>query len=452
MFVLFDLDGVLVDFRELHKQSFIQAWNELYPDHSIHEIFHDTMLEARSTKQKIRILTEHFQIPVSESEVYHKKQYLTQIRLQDEPIYQCVRQTLETLVKKNIPFACCSNSILSTIETSLQRLVPLSSFQFLLSNEDVSHPKPAPDLYLKAVECSGITNKEDILVFEDSDVGKQAARSAGLHVIDVVDALDITPLFLDYVLRHRIRPLMERVNVVIPMAGWGSRFSMEGYTTPKPFLPVHGRPMYETVIRNIVPSELWDRASIHLVIRKEHLPLFESQSSSNIHLHLIDHVTEGPACTVLTLQHMIDSDIPLVIANSDQYLEWNALDFYHTLYHPEWDGVISTFVQPNPEDKKWSYVRLNQEGEVVEVAEKRVISPLATTGIYGWKRGSDFVRDARKMIEKEDRVNNEFYVCPVYQYTIQNSNRIRMLLCKKMWGLGVPNDYKLFCKEKTLHP
>ncbi len=453
MFLLFDLDGVLVDFRDLHKKAFIQAWNSLYPSYLIHEELHERELEARSTKQKIAILMNRFSsLSVSEKDVSLLKQTLTSSLLEKEPVYDHVKQTLQWLKEQNIPFACCSNSILSTIQTSLNKLAPLSNFAFLLSNEDVSLPKPSPEIYQLAIQRSG-ASPEEILVFEDSVVGKKAARDAGLHVIDIIDALDITPRFIEYTLYHRMRPLLPQFNIVIPMAGLGSRFSTVGYNIPKPFLPIFGKPMYETVLHNLIPPELFPHTQIHLIVRKEHLPLFHNHSYSNLHLHGIPSLTEGPACTVLTLKDLINNDTPLMIANSDQYLEWNAMDFYYCLSHPDWDGVISTFHQPNPEDKRWSYVNMNNQGEVTEVAEKQVISQWATTGIYGWKRGSDFVEGAEKMIHRNERVNNEFYVCPVYDQTIHSTppRRIRTLHCKKMWGLGVPDDYELFCRTFNTH-
>jgi HAD superfamily hydrolase (TIGR01509 family) len=448
MFLLFDLDGVLVDFRDLHKTAFIEAWNTLYPDQPIDDAFHERELEARSTKQKIKILTERFPtIPVLEQELSSLKQTITRTLLEKEPVYRRVQETLQWLNEQSIPFACCSNSIRTTIQTSLEKLAPLDHFSFLLSNEDVIHPKPSPEIYQIALQRTG-QHPHDILVFEDSVVGKKAARDAGLHVIDIIDALDLTPRFIDYVIRHRMRPLLSKINVVIPMAGLGSRFSNVGYDTPKPFLPIFGKPMYEVVLHNLIPPEVFHCAEIHLIVRNEHLPLFRNHSYPNLHIHGIPSLTEGPACTVLTLKDMINNDTPLMIANSDQYLEWNAMDFYYSLSHPDWDGVISTFHQPHPEDRRWSYVKMNDQGEVTEVAEKQVISKWATTGIYGWKRGSDFVQDAEQMIQQNDRVNNEFYVCPVYNITIQSSpsKRVRTLYCKKMWGLGVPEDYELFCK------
>jgi HAD superfamily hydrolase (TIGR01509 family) len=440
---LFDLDGVLVDYRNLHRDAFLQAWNNVHTAYTISPPFHAEHLEARSTRQKIAWLGTHFSIDPRCEEVSSLKQRFTQSLLEVAPVYQKTREALRHAKLAGVRFACCSNSVRATVETSLRKLGPLDQFEVILSNEDVAEPKPSPIMYTTAMTHLEAT-RDSAIVFEDSAVGKAAAAAAGLRVVEIVDALEITSAFLDYVLKHGVRPSPPTINVVVPMAGLGSRFVKEGYSTPKPFLPIFERPMFETVLRNIIPPSLFGNARIHLIVREEHRSLFEGHAMPNLVVHSVPALTEGAACTVLTVKEYIDNDAPLVIANSDQYLEWEAEDFYRALYHPDWDGVISTFQQEDPTDLRWSYANVNVEGEVTQVAEKRFIGPLATTGIYGWKKGSDFVRDALTMITDDVRVNGEFYVCPVYNTGVARGLRIRTLNCKKMWGLGVPVDYEYF--------
>jgi beta-phosphoglucomutase-like phosphatase (HAD superfamily)/dTDP-glucose pyrophosphorylase len=441
---IFDLDGVLVDFKTVHQDAFLLAWNSTYPKLFIDDKFHSEHLEARSTLQKLGILSKFFNLDIDAQVVSDKKQEITFKLLETSPVYSNTRQAIMWAVENNISISCCSNSIRKTVESSLSKLADLTVFKSILSNEDVVNPKPSPDIYNKAVELLG-SAPSNTIVFEDSLVGKAAARAAGLNVVEIVDALDITPGFLKEIHTYKQRMEPTQINVVIPMAGLGSRFKTEGYEIPKPFLPVFGKPMFKRVIDNIVPVSLRDRANVHIVVRREHAVMFDSlKDSSRIHIHVVEKLTEGAACTVLTLKDHINNDFPLVIANSDQYLEWSADDFYRCLFHPDFDGVISTFEQPSPLDLRWSYSQINSEGCVVRVAEKEYIGPLATTGIYGWKRGSDFVSDAESMITQNIRVNNEFYVCPVYNLGIGRKLKIRTHKCTKMWGLGVPKDYEYF--------
>jgi HAD superfamily hydrolase (TIGR01509 family) len=444
---IFDLDGVLVDFKTLHRDAFIRAWNTTYPKLSIDTIFHTERLEARSTNQKLDILQTYFNVDVDKPLVFKEKQAITFDMIGPMPVYSKTREAILWAHEQGLILACCSNSIRSTVETSLTKLVDMSLFKVVLSNEDVDLPKPSPAIYQKAVSMLG-ADPETTYVFEDSEVGKAAARAAGLKVIEVVDALDITPTLLRDVSLYGCRQEPAQINIVIPMGGLGSRFQTEGYTTPKPFLPIFGVPMFMRVVDNIVPETLRSKANIHIIVRAEHAPRFnELKTGENIHIHTVEKLTEGAACTVLTVKKFIDNEFPLVVANSDQFLEWSAPDFYRCLFHPDLDGVISTFEQPNPTDLRWSYANINKNGRVTRVAEKTYIGPLATTGVYGWKRGSDFVKDAELMIEKNIRVKNEFYVCPVYTMGIERGLIIRTHNCSKMWGLGVPSDYEYFLRN-----
>ena len=151
----------------------------------------------------------------------------------------------------------------------------------------------------------------------------------------------------------------------------------------------------------------------------------------------VDGVTEGAACTALLAKKHIDNDNPLFFANSDQFVEWDSNEFMYKMNETEADGGIVTFKATHP---KWSFAKIDEQGLVTEVAEKNPISDLATVGFYYWKNGSDFVKYAEEMIEKDIRVNNEFYVCPVFNQAIQDGKQIRTFDIKGMWGLGTPED------------
>ena len=105
------------------------------------------------------------------------------------------------------------------------------------------------------------------------------------------------------------------------------------------------------------------------------------------------------------------------------------------------DGGIVTFKATHP---KWSFAKVNDDGLVTEVAEKNPISDNATVGYYYWKHGSDFVKYAEDMIEKDIRVNNEFYVCPVFNQAIEDNKQVRVYDVKGMWGLGTPEDLEYY--------
>jgi dTDP-glucose pyrophosphorylase len=188
------------------------------------------------------------------------------------------------------------------------------------------------------------------------------------------------------------------------------------------------------------------RARYVLIARSAHLAaepevVASLQRSYPCQFVTVDALTEGSACTVLEAAHLIDSDVPMFIANSDQLVDGGIADMYREAVAGRMDGSIMTFREPS-RDPKWSYVRLNEEGWVVEAKEKIAISDLATVGIYYFGRGRDFVASAREMIGANDRVNNEFYTCPVYNYLVKSRGRVghHEISQAAMHGLGTPPD------------
>ena len=155
----------------------------------------------------------------------------------------------------------------------------------------------------------------------------------------------------------------------------------------------------------------------------------------------LNKVTEGAACTALLSKKIINNNKSLLISNSDQFVEMDIAKVMYNFSSKKIDGGILTFNSLHP---KWSYAKVNKLDHVLEVAEKKVISNHATTGHYFWKKGKDFVRYAEKMIKLNKRVNNEFYICPVYNEAISDKKKIMVNKIDKMWGLGTPEDLNYF--------
>ena len=234
------------------------------------------------------------------------------------------------------------------------------------------------------------------------------------------------------------------MNIVIPMAGAGSRFEEAGYTFPKPLIEVNGQPMIQTVVSNLN----LDGTYIFLV-QKSHYEKYNLKSlleviSPNCKIIQIDGLTEGAACTVLKATSLIDNKEPLIIANSDQYIKWNSFETISFFNHDDSDGGILTFESLHP---KHSFAKIDGNGLIKEVAEKKPISNSATVGIYHWKKGSDFVFYANQMIKKNIRTNNEFYICPVYNEAIQDGKVIKASAVEEMWGMGTPEELNKFLKD-----
>jgi dTDP-glucose pyrophosphorylase len=233
----------------------------------------------------------------------------------------------------------------------------------------------------------------------------------------------------------------KKLNILIPMAGEGSRFASAGYTFPKPLIEINQKTMIQTVIENIAID-----ANFIFLVREEHEKKYNISNllnilSPNCKIVFVKSLTEGAACTTLLAEKLIDNSNPLILANSDQYVEWNSSQTMYKFMTKKIDAAILTFESIHP---KWSYAKTDESGFVTEVAEKKVISKEATVGIYFWKKGSDYVKYAKQMIKKNIRINNEFYVCPVFNEAISDKKKIVTEKIEKMWGLGTPEDLKSF--------
>ncbi len=236
------------------------------------------------------------------------------------------------------------------------------------------------------------------------------------------------------------------MNILIPMAGEGSRFKKAGYKDPKPLIEVAGKPMIKWVVDNIGID-----GKYIFIVQKNHLqryPHIEGELmkvAKNVEVLTVDGLTEGAACTVMTAKESIDNDEPLLICNSDQWIDWDSRHFMRFVKRKDCDGALLTFFSDSP---KHSYARYNYHTRLVtETAEKQVISNFATVGIYYWKTGASFVECANKMIEKNIRVNNEFYLCPVYNELIfGKGGDVHLYPVCEMRGMGTPDELNRFLR------
>jgi dTDP-glucose pyrophosphorylase len=297
---------------------------------------------------------------------------------------------------------------------------------------------------------------EETLIVEDSPYGLLAASRSKAHIFRVKTPNDVTWNNINNKLNeikmkkvsHNPKWVDNKLNVLIPMAGAGTRFQQAGYTFPKPLIDVEGKPMIQVVVENLNID-----ANFIFVVQKEHREKYNLDAllnliTPNCKIIDIDHVTEGAACTALLAKDYINNDNPLFFANSDQFVEWDSNEFMYKMNETNADGGIITFKSTHP---KWSFAKVNDKGLVTEVAEKNPISDLATVGFYYWKHGSDFIKYAEKMINDDIRVNNEFYVCPVFNQAIEDNKEIRVFDIPKMWGLGTPEDLDYYLKNYKKH-
>jgi dTDP-glucose pyrophosphorylase len=327
----------------------------------------------------------------------------------------------------------------------LSKIGIIEYMDLIISNEDVKNSKPHPEMYWKSMSMMGVLPEETLIV-EDSPPGLLAAGRSRANVLRVDNPSDLTIDKLKNKLNeNKVMAIPKwtdnKLNVLIPMAGAGSRFEKAGYTFPKPLIDVNGEPMIKVVTENLNMN-----ANFIYIVQKSHREKYNLDTllkliSPNCKIVEVDGLTEGAACTTLLAKEYIDNDNPLVMANSDQFIEWDSNEFMYKMGETNSDGGIVTFRSTHP---KWSFAKIDENGYVTEVAEKNPISDIATVGVYFWKKGSDYVKYAEEMIKENIRVNNEFYVCPVFNQAIKDNKKIRTFDIEKMWGLGTPEDLNVF--------
>jgi HAD superfamily hydrolase (TIGR01509 family) len=438
--VLFDLDGVLIDAKKVHYL----ALNEALGEYAISEEEHTNIYDGRKTKEKLQMLTERKGLPVEwHACIFEKKQTLTQKLLdQLQPIEE-IKLLFQQLEEDGYSIGVCTNSIRRTVLNALAKADLISHCSIILSNDDVKNGKPHPEIYWKAMSMMSVLPEETLIV-EDSPPGLLAAQRSRANYIRVDNPYDVTreKIFANLKGGNFMKKWKsDTLNVLIPMAGAGSRFAKAGYTFPKPLIDVNGKPMIQVVVDN-----LGLEANFIFCVQKDHRAQYNLDTMLGLiapgcKIVEVDGITEGAACTALLAKEYIDNDNPLFFANSDQFVEWTPLEFMYTMQETVADGGIVTFKATHP---KWSFAKVGEDGLVEVVAEKNPISDNATVGYYYWRKGSDFIKYAEQMIEKNIRVNNEFYVCPVFNEAIEDGKAIRSYQASGMWGLGTPEDLEHF--------
>lgn len=436
--IIFDLDGVLVDCKDLHYEALNKAL-EYYSIRPISREQHLAKFDGLNTKAKLDLLGiesgEH------KREIFKKKQEETVKLIKEFKEDKRIKELLHKLVCEDYILAVASNSITQTLDMILSYKGFEDYFTYTLSNEDVKYPKPHPQIYMKAMLQAGVSPKETLII-EDSHIGRKGAEESGAFVCPVKDSSEVTyEHIMKYANQEKPKAKWDagELNVLIPMAGKGSRFAEAGYTFPKPLIEVNGKPMIQVVIDNLNV-----KANYIFLVQADHYHKYNLQTMLNLiapncTIILVDKVTEGAACTALLAKEFINTKTPLLIANSDQFLEWDSAEFLYSMTDNV-DGGIVTFKSTHP---KWSFAKI-EDGWVTEVAEKNPISDNATVGVYYWKKGSTFVTYAEQMIRKDLRTNNEFYIAPVFNEAIKSYNKIKAFEVEKMWGLGTPEDLKYY--------
>ena len=448
--LIFDLDGVLVDTKDLHFLALNKALKKSNAKNIISYNDHVNIYDGLPTGEKIRILNQKKIISKEKNKiVMMNKQKFTLQLLKKKIRYNKDIYNIFSKMSKKYKLAIATNAVSETLDICVDILKIRKFCNYLISNENVTTPKPHPEIYLRCLINLGLKPKETLII-EDSHYGRISAQDSGCNLMPVKSLNDVTLDNITKYIKLKSNKMLDNImnewedkdmNILIPMAGAGKRFADAGYMFPKPIIEIQNKPMIQWVI-----DSLKINANYIFIVQKEHQEKFNIKSvlkilKPNCKVIELDEITEGAACTTLLAKKYINNNKPLIIANSDQFIKWNSSRSLYNFSSKKYDGAILTFEAIHP---KWSYAKCNKSKFVTEVAEKKVISKNATVGVYYWKKGSQYVKYAEQMIKKNIRVNNEFYVCPVFNEAIKDKKKIVIEQVDEMHGLGTTENLNNF--------
>jgi len=213
------------------------------------------------------------------------------------------------------------------------------------------------------------------------------------------------------------------MNILVPMAGKSQFFSDSDFPFPLPLLEIGGRTIIELVLENLATAS--SEINFIFVLNQEDCRRFYLDRTLDIitggrcHIVKLEGETRGSACSALMAIDFINNNTPLLIANSDQLIDLPLATVLSPLLQA--DAGVVTFESVHP---RWSYVKLDDDGWVVETAEKRPLSKDAIAGLYFFRHGQYFVEAAMQMIRKDESVNGCFFVAPALNQLVLQGRRI----------------------------
>lgn len=237
------------------------------------------------------------------------------------------------------------------------------------------------------------------------------------------------------------------MKAVMPVAGLGSRFATVGITKPKPLIQVGNKPMVRWAADSI---PFVNDDDFIFIVRQAHVDEYQIDDqlreifSSSIDIHVIDYLTEGPACTARLAEKYVEPEESVIITDSDHYFENEAFCDLIQNETVDVDGAIPVF---ESEEEGLSYSVVNEEKQITEIKEKDRISKFANIGSYYFDQFGDFIRALDNMKSEKRKVNNEYYVAPAYNELIAEGGTVVARECSKVWSLGTPEDLERFQQD-----
>lgn len=243
------------------------------------------------------------------------------------------------------------------------------------------------------------------------------------------------------------------MNILIPMAGLGTRFKNEGFELPKPIIEVNGKTLIEHSVSSlgmkgkyIFITRKYENPNDNVLLTKK----LKELDPESIEIQL-DKPTRGAVETCLFASEHIDNTDPLVITNCDQITDWDPQLFQSFISDSSLDGAVVTYTSVNPKNS----FAVVENDRIIKMVEKNPVSDIALIGLHYWKRGSDFIKSAKKLLDNFESIGRpECYVSESYNYLIEDGLHIKNfhLSINQFIPLGTPYDLKIYQgKVKEFH-
>lgn len=244
---------------------------------------------------------------------------------------------------------------------------------------------------------------------------------------------------------------MRHLHIIMPMAGEGSRFLKEGWTTPKPLIELNGQPLFKHAISSVFDKEIPMKYSF--IVRQEHIDKYQIDKGiksflPEANLFSVVKTTRGAVETCLVAESVIAADDAVIIMDCD--LEFRSMQFIEIIkkilnqsMEEATGGALVSFESNEP---RYSYAALGEDGFVTRTAEKEVISNHALCGAYFFSSGKRFIQIAHQLMDEPVFSKPEYYVSLLFNYLLKDGEKVWLAPMEEYYSYGTPEELKRYLK------
>ena len=242
---------------------------------------------------------------------------------------------------------------------------------------------------------------------------------------------------------------MRSLHIIMPMAGEGSRFLKEGWTTPKPLIELHGLPLFKRAISSVSIDGVPMKYSF--IVRQEHIDKYHIDEQikailPQANIFSVLKTTRGAVETCLMAESVITDEDGVIVMDCD--LEFRSKRFLEILkdilsqpMEQSEGGALVSFESSEP---RYSYAALGEDGFVTRTAEKEVISNHALCGAYFFSTGKRFKQIAHQLLNEPEFKKPEYYVSLLYNYLLADGEKVQLATMEEYYSYGTPEELKRY--------